>query len=455
MAIPQITGTLPFQGLTNQSVQFQGLGGTPQQAMAQLGTNYANAYNSAIAMNEANYGNILQGYQDVRANQGNAQDAIAGGYTDLYNQLQQSQQGITGGYGEALKGLQGGGMQLAQGYSGLNNAVLGGIQGIGQSRARDIASSYQAQSGRLSNDLVSRGLGNSTVQSALQAGLAFNQERSQNDLAEQIAGLRAGYQSQLGLAGLGSQQQQLMAENQQRNLGLGYQNQAALQLANQGQQGLDYRQRALMGDTALAQNQLGWMNSVNSPYPDAGMYANLAQMYGAQQQAGTNAANDARLLAMGQRELRNNSGVNPALMTPPGYARSAGGGPPASAMMQTGTSGGGLFGAGGFGLGLAPAAAPNYQNLVGTGAGAFGGGIGGFGGYAQEDYANNLANAALGGVGGYLGQQIEGSEGYADPYGALFGGAGSAALDMGYGGGYDYGTAPGDFNWDTGDYYGY
>jgi hypothetical protein len=205
MTTPNIIGgALPF-GSGGASMDFSG-------SPAGLASSYAGAYNSALGMNAANYQNILQGYQQTQAAQTSAQDAIQGGYTGLYNN------------------------------------VLAGIQGVGQSQAQAITDAYTQQSGQAAQGLISRGLGNSTVANSVQRGISLDQSKAQTALANQIAQLYAGYQSNLGLAGLN------------------YQNQAAMQ------------------NTALNSQQLGWMNSVNAGYPQAGMYAQLAQMYGQGQQ---------------------------------------------------------------------------------------------------------------------------------------------------------------------------
>jgi hypothetical protein len=181
------------------------------------------------------------------------------------------------------------------------------------------------------------------------------------NLAEQIANLKAGYRSNLGMAGLQ------------------YQGNAALQ------------------NTAQANQQLQWMNSVQAPYPDAGAYAKLAEMYGASQQAEEN-----RRL---QRDLASQMS---------GAARGGGGGGYSGYMgspfgpslnpvtsyigpQQTGglggagysTYGGGFFdytGGGGGGLGGA--------GLDSIYSGASGGGLG------WEGVQSTLGGASLGGYGG-------------------------------------------------------
>lgn len=207
---PTIAGQLPWGG---------GGGGLISSAAGtdpvsqQLGQSYQGAYDQALAFNRQNYGNILQGYQ----------------------QAAQAQQANQAG--------------IAQGYGQLSADVLGGLQGVGASRQQDIASAYQAQRGRATQDMINRGLGNSTVALGMQRGINLDEQRAQTDLANQLAQLRAGYQSQLGLAGLG------------------------------------YRGAAEQASNAQANRQLDWMNSVESAYPDAGAYGSLLAQRGAAVQA--------------------------------------------------------------------------------------------------------------------------------------------------------------------------
>jgi hypothetical protein len=276
-----IQGQLPWQSMQQAGNPFAA-SGSPQ--LQQLGQQYQQGYDSALALNAANYQNILSGYQQTAGAQRSAYDALGAGYADLGNQLGRQQYQVAQAYDTNLGDLRAASNRLTQGYDALTNQVLGGIQGIGQSRARDIDAAATARSAQLAQQMINSGLGNSTVQAAFQRGIMLDRERAQNALAEQIAGLRAGYQSQLGQANLNQQQAQIMAQNQQANLGLGYQAQAFLNQNQLGLQGLAARERGYGADTALAQNQLAWMNSVNAPYPNPALYAQLAQQIGANQQ---------------------------------------------------------------------------------------------------------------------------------------------------------------------------
>src|SRR6185436_14194491 len=173
------------------------------------GKDYASAYNAALQMNSTNYNNILAGFQQTAA------------------QNQQVQQGIQAGYNR------------------LEGDVLGGIQGIDLAQRQAISDQYARDRGKASQQLINRGLGNSTVQSAIDRGLIYDREKANVALTGQTQGINAQYRSQLGLAGL------------------------------------DYASRAAAANTAQANQQLQWMNSVNAAYPNASMYAQMAQMKGA------------------------------------------------------------------------------------------------------------------------------------------------------------------------------
>lgn len=193
-----IQGNLPFGG--GGAGAMAGPGG--------LQAAYASAYNSALDMNKANYQNILGGYQQLTA----AQEA--------------DQRVITPGYAELM------------------NGVLTGIDSIGGSQRQAIADQYAKASGAATQQLINSGLSNSTVASSVQRGLTLDRAKAENDLADRLAGTKAGYQAQLGQAGL------------------------------------SYQERALADRTGLGLQQLGWMNTVSAPYPDAGQYQQLAALYG-------------------------------------------------------------------------------------------------------------------------------------------------------------------------------
>jgi len=147
-------------------------------------------------------------------------------------------------YGHILAGYQGLGQsqvgaqnQIQQGYGALTNTVMGDIQGIGASQSQALQDQYAQNSGNAAQGLINSGLGNTTVANSVQRGQQLDYQKAQVGLSNQLAQLTAGYQSSLGLAGL------------------------------------NYANQANMQNTALGSQQLGFMNSVNSPYPNASAYA--------------------------------------------------------------------------------------------------------------------------------------------------------------------------------------
>ncbi len=132
--------------------------------------------------------------------------------------------------------------KVLQGYSTAADTAVAGLAGSNQAAKQNIYDQYVGASGKASQDLVSRGLGNSTIRSSVQRGLLQSKWKSDlasdNALAQQISGIR----SQYGLAALGTSAQFAGQEAQ-----LGY-NYASLS----GQE----QQRAI--DNAFRQSQFDW-----------------------------------------------------------------------------------------------------------------------------------------------------------------------------------------------------
>lgn len=188
-----ISGDLPFSGGGNP------FSGDPASA-------YASAYNAALQMNAQNYANIMAGYQGLSQSQASQQNQIMAGYTNLQGQ------------------------------------VLGDLSNAGASEKQAIIDQYVADRGQASQQLINRGLGNTTVRNSIDRGLMAQRDKANVALSEQIGNLLASYRSNLGLAGLN------------------YQNQANMQ------------------NTNLGLSQLGFMNSVQAPYPDASPYVQMAML---------------------------------------------------------------------------------------------------------------------------------------------------------------------------------
>lgn len=180
---------------------------------------YGTAYQEALRLNQQNYSNILMGYQQTM----NAQIAAQN--------------------------------RVTEGYAGLKSDVLSRISGTDAAERNRIADSYAQQIGTANQSLINRGLGNTTVQSAVTRGFTLDKAKADIEAQNRFAQTMAGYESSIGLAGLG------------------------------------YQGQAIGQNTNLANQQLQWMNSVQAPYPDARAYLAAEQAQGARRAGSPGFAN--------------------------------------------------------------------------------------------------------------------------------------------------------------------
>jgi hypothetical protein len=235
-----IAGSLPWGG--GGADTFGYLNATdPEKALA---SHYGQAYRSALDQNQSNYDNILRGFQQTALAQMGSQRAIGRGYKNLLTE------------------------------------VMGRLENTGRSGAQDIMDRYAGERGSEEARLIDAGLGNTTVASSVRRGLTYDEEKSRNRLAETVANLMAGYQSNLGQAGL------------------------------------QFRERALGERTGQANAQLNWMNSLQAQYPDASMYAQIASQLGEAKEA-----KEARSLMMQMMSRGTGGTISPTKFSdePSGY----------------------------------------------------------------------------------------------------------------------------------------
>jgi hypothetical protein len=147
---------------------------------------YSSAYNAAAATNSNLYRNIMSGYGTMFGN-----------------------------------------------FQGLQNQVMGLLAGTNRANIQDIANRFSALSGQQSQQMIDRGLGNTTIQQSAQQGIARSRAQETTRSRGMFGQLQASTLSNLGLASLGAQQ-----------------------------------------------NQLNFENSIMAPYPDPGIFAQLAMRQG-------------------------------------------------------------------------------------------------------------------------------------------------------------------------------
>lgn len=200
----------------------------PWQSLSSGGNAFAGAGGdpqAALGQLGQNYNNQ---YQAALGLTGAQYSGLQTGYENLRQSVDQNYQDILGG------------------YSSLYGNVLDRIAGTNSSNIQDINSQYNANQGAMNQSAVSRGLGNSSLQQNLQRANELDRARAITGSQNQFAQLGANYAANIGSQRLGAQQQ-----------------------------------GAQLGAN-LGQAQLGSLERVNVGYPDAGMYGNLAQMYGRQ-----------------------------------------------------------------------------------------------------------------------------------------------------------------------------
>lgn len=143
----------------------------------------ANSYQQQLRDAQADYGNMVSGYQRQL------------GLIDSSNQSRQTA------------------------YTQLLNQLLGGIAGVEQPARQASYDDYLRNLGSQRQSLVSRGMNNTTVRDSVERGVLSDKWRRDNEITAQMAQLRAGYEQSIGLAGLGAQNE---AQAQRNALELQY-----------------------------------------------------------------------------------------------------------------------------------------------------------------------------------------------------------------------------------------
>lgn len=211
-------GSAPAQGYGAPSAASPGVQSSGPNPLAAGGgalnfggvpTNYTSAYGNALNLNQQSYNNTLGGYQNLLGQQQQGQAGVQSRYDSLWPQVQQT------------------------------------IAGIDQSQRQALSDTYAWDSGKIQQQMINSGLGNTTAATSAQSMASLNNQKANVALSNQTAQLNAGYQAQLGLAGAG------------------------------------YAGQANSQNTQLGQNALNWMNTVSSPYPNVRDWQNTAQMQGA------------------------------------------------------------------------------------------------------------------------------------------------------------------------------
>lgn len=144
-------------------------------------------YSQLLGLNQQNYGNVLNAYQQGQGNLGQQLPGIYGGYGAVQGQVEN-----TLGMGQVL---------------GQN-----GNWGVAAPAAQAIGQAYQQNQANTTQQMTNAGLGNTTVGANLQNQNTLGAAQAYGGLGAQLAQTAAGYQAQIGQAGLGARMQGLQAQ---------------------------------------------------------------------------------------------------------------------------------------------------------------------------------------------------------------------------------------------------
>lgn len=168
--------------------QLGGGGGSQSSGSAASGTRVLpelmGVYNQLLGLNQSRYQNVLGAYQNAQASLTSQLPGLYQGYDQLAQQNRD------------ILGLSGGGW------------------GVAQPAATEIGRTFAGRLGAADQQMISSGLGNSTVRASLGNQIAREQANAYGALGAQLANQAAGYQTQIGLARQNAYQGGLQMQNQ-------------------------------------------------------------------------------------------------------------------------------------------------------------------------------------------------------------------------------------------------
>ncbi len=174
-------------GQSQSSGQNQSSGSS--QSSTQIVPGMMGVYSDLLGRNQANYGNVLSAYTQGAQQQNTQLPGIYGGY-----------KGVQSGVMDTL------GMGAALGKNG--------NWGVAQPAATAIGNSFQQAQANTAQQMTNAGLGNTTAVGSAQNQNAQAAAQQYGALGAQLAQTAAGYQSQIGQAGLGARMQGLGLQSQ-------------------------------------------------------------------------------------------------------------------------------------------------------------------------------------------------------------------------------------------------
>lgn len=238
------------------------------------------AYDASNAANEARYQQLLTGYQDIANTFGAETGQLRGQYGTLAGTQAADLARVGGQYGAAATQLGTDLGGVTKGYADRQAALGGMFTGLGERARQDVTQQYDKQRAGLEQDLIGRGLGNTTIRNALAAGIGTQEAADMARLNEQLRREQIGYQSQWGADALRAQEQQAAqnyaaalqgAQFGERQAGEGYQ---------AGLAGLQFGERGAMAAADLGAGRLGAIERREDTAPTLADVANISLQIG-------------------------------------------------------------------------------------------------------------------------------------------------------------------------------
>lgn len=237
---------------------------------------FQDAQNAAQQANEQRYGQELQGQSGLINEQAARMNALMGQQGNRFNDATQQYTNLLTGYNGVTNNAAGqyGGIMGAYGQNAADQMAR--LAGLGQSAATNINTAAAQQQAQANQNLISRGLGNTTIAPNIARGIESDRMRQQTQLAEDLAReqnatqqnvtmpmLQAGAQFTGALSGLGTQGLQAG----ERFTG------AQSDLAGQG---IQLGQQVNQAEYGAGRDLIGLMDSRTDAYPSYETLANLA-----------------------------------------------------------------------------------------------------------------------------------------------------------------------------------
>ena len=242
---------------------------------------FQGAQDAANAANEARYQQGLDLLSGLNAQQNQMLGGLGGLYGQRTNQYAQGAEAAMNRYNDPFSFWASTSANVGRGYDALNQDVMNRTGLMGATEAENIRQRFGQQQAQAEQDLINRGLGNTTIRPAVQRGINYDQSRAQTGLAEDVA-------NQMNQLDIGTRMPLLQFGAQSSQFGaglLGNQAQAAERfignIANLQGEGLQFGERANQAQQGIGQTTLGWLGSRNDTGPDYNTMAGLASQIAA------------------------------------------------------------------------------------------------------------------------------------------------------------------------------